>query len=438
MVYGSKSRLAALAALACVVFNHAHADEISPQSEYTRRIKSYDSVQPHGDSPFGEQVNLYTGDLSFRHADIVLEGTGPTISLVRTTATPMNSEYRSSPHAFGNWMLSVPRIETLIQSDWSHPPGTPGNQWIIAGYGDPDRFSRCSRFDRPMYLGPFPESWNGMDLYTEDGRQQSVLKRHAGNTMQPTMTNSQGNPIAFPAVTQAHWQVGCLANTSNGEVGEAFFVVSPDGTKYWFDYLESAGANTVFGIEMGTMLRQRRMLAIMYVSRIEDRFGNSLSYHYSDNKLASITASDGRSVSITWRSDAPLIESITAMPAAAAPRTWRYEYRNITASMAELSSVVLPDNTRWSFSGVPVPSTSPPIPEFTECGTRTYTNNNGVATTASITHPSGLVGSFGIGSVVHGRSYVMGGCRRPQPPHEEFEPYEDIPALFRSRTLGQR
>lgn len=440
MALGNRPCLAAVVLLLCTSLNIASAAEISPQSEYTRRIKNYDSIQPHGDSPFGEQVNLYTGDLSFRQTDLTLEGIGPTISLTRTTATKMNSEYRLSPHPLGNWMLSIPRIETLIQNDLTHQPSTPGNQWIIAGYSDANRWARCSRFDRPAYIGAFPDSWNGMDLYAEDGTQQSVLQRHSGNTQQPTMLNSQGNPIAFPAVTQQNWQIGCLANTSNGQTGEAFFAVSPDGTKYWFDYLVSKGAHTVKELDpmSGTMLRQRRMLAIMYVSRIEDRFGNYLTYQYTGDKLTSIVASDGRSVSIAWRTDAPLVSSITAMPAAAQPRTWSYEYQNIAAETAELSGVVLPDGTRWGFTGVPVPDSSPPYPEFTACGTRFSANTGTGYSNITVTHPSGAVGAFGIRGVVHGRSYVMGGCRRSQPTEDYFEPYEEIPVLFSSNSLVRK
>lgn len=419
--------------------NQAWADDIGPRSEYARRLKNFESIQPHGDAPFGEQISAYTGDLSFTQADIVLEGKGPTISLARTTASPANSEYRITPHAFGNWMLSVPRIETLIQHDLTIPnPGSPGQQWIIANYNDPDRYARCTRFDRPMFLGPYPEAWNGMDLYIEDGGQQAVMRRATGNNLKPTMLNSQGNPIAFPAVTHDHWQIGCLENTSNGEAGEAFFVVSPDGTKYWFDYLDNVGAHTIKQMEEGVVLRQRRTLAIMYVSRIEDRFGNYLTYAYADGKLTSITASDGRKATIQWDSASPLVTSITLMPTSGQARTWQYHYINQTTE-PELYEVILPDGTsRWRFEGIGNPLGSTPYPEFTECNIRTYDNSGTGYSDVTITHPSGLVGKFGRRSIVHGRSYLPSACHHAPPGVPDEFPYEEIPVLFRTPSLVRK
>ena len=57
----------------------AAAQGVTPQDEYMRRLKVYQTVQPSGETPFGEQINLYTGDLTFRQADVIVEGTGPTI-----------------------------------------------------------------------------------------------------------------------------------------------------------------------------------------------------------------------------------------------------------------------------------------------------------------------------------------------------------------------
>jgi hypothetical protein len=59
-------------------------------------------------------------------------------------------------------------------------------------------------------------------------------------------------------------------------------VVSPDGTKYWFDYLQYATAFTVAEpdpLGSGIILKQRRRVARMYATRIEDRFGNWVQYH---------------------------------------------------------------------------------------------------------------------------------------------------------------
>ena len=90
------------------------AQTLVPDEDYLRRLKASETIQPVGDTPFGEQVNLYTGDLTFSQADIVLEGKGPTIRLVRDLASRQSSDVRLRlrPNAMGDWTLSIPRIET--------------------------------------------------------------------------------------------------------------------------------------------------------------------------------------------------------------------------------------------------------------------------------------------------------------------------------------
>ncbi|MCI4567571.1 RHS repeat-associated core domain-containing protein [Lysobacter sp. CFH 32150] len=425
------------------------AAEVSPDTEYARRIKVYETVQPHGETPFGEQVNLYTGDLTFKQTDIVLEGTGPTISLVREVASSQTREAIQRPMVMGNWMLSIPRIETMTSAPLeAYSIGQPGENWVVSSSGDPNRYARCSHFDVPYSdRGVEAVWWNGIELVTESGGRQPILQRSVQNTLMPTMTNAGGNPIAFPAVTQQNWQIGCLSSTSNGnninntsEVGEAFFVVSPDGTKYWFDYLVGERADTIYEIDhySGTRLKQPRMLATMYVSRIEDRFGNSLIYQYSGDKLTAITASDGRSVEIAWRTDARLIDRITVQPALSNPRVWRYEYSTIAPTYAVLSAVVLPDDSRWSFlSGLTGQGQALTDKDLNKCETRTRPNTAG-GTVMTITHPSGLIGKFTVGTTWHARSYVDSYCHTSQVGQDIFDPYEDIPPLFGTVSLTRK
>lgn len=137
----------------------------------------------------------------------------------------------------GNWTLSIPRIETLTQGPLGTGPITdPGQQWKVGGLS----LARCTNFDRPLYTGGLfdPEAaWNGMELISESGERQGILRRIAGSPAGPTMLDSAGSPIVLKALTLGNWNFGCLAATSNGEAGEAFIAVAPNGMKYWFDYL---------------------------------------------------------------------------------------------------------------------------------------------------------------------------------------------------------
>lgn len=281
----------------------AHAQD-QYADEYTRRLKIHQTIDPHGPTPFGEQLNPYTGDLTFTQTDVVLEGIGPTIRLARNHVSMQLGETISQPYSMGDWTLSIPRIETLADVNWHLVVAVnPGLNWNVRTADPVDSLKRCTFFDRPAFHGtlddPF-KGWNGMTLVTEDGNQQSVLKRNAASNLpRPAIAEAS----VFPAVTQQFWQIGCLAQTSNGEEGEAFLVVSPDGTKYWLDHLSGVRAETISEQDptgTGVWLRQGRMLAWMYASKIEDRFGNWVQYHYNGDELDYINASDGRYVDITW------------------------------------------------------------------------------------------------------------------------------------------
>lgn len=139
----------ALAVVACLLSGLANAD-VTQADEYMKRLKIYQTVQPAGDTPFGEQVNLYTGELTFRQADISLEGTGPTISLVRTTLSAQTSDGVQRPAEMGSWQLSIPRIETMTGAPLqAQPLGPPGQNWVVGPANDPQRYARCTKFNRP-------------------------------------------------------------------------------------------------------------------------------------------------------------------------------------------------------------------------------------------------------------------------------------------------
>jgi len=401
----------------CAVMGGLRAQEVSVEDEYLRRLKVYETIQPVGSTPFGERLNLYTGDLTFSQTDVSLEGKGPAITLVRQLASMAESESRLQPYMMGDWVLSIPRIETVVSANlMTGDPGQPGDRWMVISSSDPNRHKRCTYFGRPVASPGFGFNgsvWAGVEMVTEDGQRQTFLKRSAQNTSAPAMTDSLGQPISFPVVTQDNWQVGCLAQTSNGQTGEAFLVVSPGGTKYWFDHLVGERiASLSEPVEGGAKIKYPRMMVTMYVTRVEDRFGNALTYQYNGDRLASITATDGRSISITWRMDARLISSVTVQASDAPVRTWQYSYATVSSfPFYKLGSVTLPDNTSWTFNlnglgGWPVD-----VPNNEECAQRIPTGilpGNGSVST--VTAPSGAVGVFTVSGVGHTRSYAPNAC----------------------------
>lgn len=379
------------------------------------RVKVRSTVQPLGPAPFGETINLYTGSLSFTHTDVDYPGTGPTILLTRSFDT--QTRFVQSYKFFGDWTFDIPRIETIVRRPVGGQ-GTPGGNWIVAPA--PGGSARCSQLDRPYELdGSQYLWWHGYDLIMP-GSKKTLLRAASG--LQMPSISVGGAAITFKGTTTDNWRIGCLPNTSNGQAGEAFLAVDPEGTKYFLDYLIGKDAGMVLEFEGDTTIRHPIMLASMMVSRIEDRFGNYVTFSYSGSRLTQIAASDGRLVSIAWRPETTdLVASITVQPGGSRPRTTTYEYTTIN-TLPVLTGVVLPDSSRWTFSNL---ATRVGLFSPIGCGQRTFdpaTPTSTPPTTATLTHPSGLVGQFTLSNTYHGRSYVPGACDTYPSAHEANHP----------------
>ncbi|WP_155393971.1 hypothetical protein [Xanthomonas albilineans] len=57
---------------------------VTPEDEFDKRIRLSQNIQPLGEKPFGEQISLYNGALTFRQVDIDQPGIGLPIQLIRT------------------------------------------------------------------------------------------------------------------------------------------------------------------------------------------------------------------------------------------------------------------------------------------------------------------------------------------------------------------
>jgi hypothetical protein len=337
---------------------------------YLERLKAANGLQPLGDAPFGERIDLHTGEVLFHQADVVLEGTGPTIRVARTRAS------QGGFGGFGDWSLDVPRIETLVAKGGT----SVGVDWRV----EPGSFARCSRFDVPYSMRG--HDWQGYALHLGDGEHHALLKRA------PEWTARPGLPGEFQAVTVSHVQVGCLAATRNGEPGEGFLAVAPDGTRYRFDWL------------VGGDVDATRMRATMLATRVEDRFGNWVDYAYDGARLRAIRASDGRAVELEWNGD--LVVRVTTHPGSDAPRTWRYEYTG-----PALVGVVLPDASRWAFDLRATGGPGIALPPGQACTFRASANaSTGGSVASTLTAPSGLTGTFVFEPRWHGRSGVPSTC----------------------------
>jgi YD repeat-containing protein len=452
---------------------HSRADTIvNPSTEYLNRIKVAESVQPLGDTPFGESISLYTGVVSFKQTDISYPGIGPTITLSRSYEASGSPVTRSNDLPMADWDLAIPQISTVVPGNRMGYQGT----WSVVT-GPTSSQGRCTQFNeissQPYAYGT--SWWHGYQLITGDGGSQPLLKRTPSNTLAPG-----NNTAAYPIVTPGHWMVSCLPATGNGMPGEAFMALAPDGTKYWFNNLaygpsietlveqipwpnqpgiDSAMApvdggsgdgstavsapttetpNVYWGIDEIFLPRQTGHL---YASRVEDRFGNWLTYTYgTGGRLNEINASDGRKVVLAWRTDSPLVDSITMQPGAANARTWRYEYSNPTDPWSRvLTRVVQPDQTAWAFAMQKAAQVKLPPPDaHGSCYLRTFTQiaSDDNYASMSITHPGGLVGRFELALRAHARSWVPTSCAYSN--GIGSPPLEHLPTVYLSLSLSKK
>lgn len=450
MVLGSRHRIcrwvfACLGLLAtCQAWSQA--TNVTPENEYKKRIQVSETIQPLGENPFGEQVSLYNGALSFEQKDINAPGIGPDIDIIRSFSIPnvgINAAFHDyHANAFVDWALEVPHIETLSAPEKNVVNGITTYQWFLIDdfYGT----QRCSGLSAgpDMYVS-VPGSvvtynsqdwWHGYQLIIPGQGRQDLLWRDASNTLSPQMTAADGSTMSFPIVTKQHWSIACLSQTANGQPGQGYLAVSPDGTKYWMDWLIYKSADLVVN-QAGGGLKRRTLM--MMVSKVQDRFGNTVNYSYDSNgNLTSIQASDGRQIALNyvqWQaptsdpgpSNSPpttytsfRISSITLQPSSGAPRTWNYTYGS-DPTIPRLTAAQLPDGVSvWSFNMSGLPATEPDeVITYGGADTCQYTltPNGGATGTAVLIHPSGLVGTFTVKTVIRGRSYVPESCTGTSP-----------------------
>ena len=415
--------MAAVCLLAIV--GNVFAFPVTPEDGFKALIRVDTDIKPLGKNPFGEIVDTYTGALTFRQTDVHLVGTGLPLELIRRRNI---GDDDLTVGALADWHLELPHIESLSAdvnafdpAIHTVPPNSP--HWYFLD--DP---ARCSNFSPPKDIAILSESgrsapmvyapnrwWHGYKLTIPGLGDQDLLQRDASNTLAPQMSQPSGAAYAFNLVTTGHWQVACLPQTSNGAPGEGFLVVSPQGVKYWMDWLATVSAAPGGYGSIGYAQLSRRMV-LMLASRVQDRFGNTLTYAYDSNgNLLSIQASDGRQLTLVYQGGAtqgngsPTLSSVTLQPAATSPRTWRYTY-----SQSNLTSATLPDGSSWTFNLAQWNQmTSFQNVQWSHAGQPcTFTINEGPwpITTGTIGAPSGLQGSFSTQVMARGRSYVPYTC----------------------------
>ncbi|MBL8262725.1 MAG: hypothetical protein JNM58_09875 [Xanthomonadaceae bacterium] len=314
------------------------AQEVSIRQEYGEKIKAAQTISPLGADAFGNSTNDATGQTMFVNVDIDLPGNSalPVRFGRRLAIEPRYIEEELG--GLGNWDIDVPYIEGTFSS---------ANGWTVAPSNHSSRNNRCSFGDLPQVDGALfsaEEVFHGYRVHVP-GVLDDLMMRNAGNLPNP----SNGT---YRWVVGAQGRVSCLPSVKNGMAGEGFVLHLADGTRYHFDFPVERRAPTLrkgpAGVIAYSMPRKR---IFMLATRIEDRFGNFVTYQYASNgRLMSVIANDGRRIDVQ--------QTGSGISATANARQWTYAFNN-----GQLASVVNPDGSSWTYTPFGTYASRPQHPE---------------------------------------------------------------------------
>ncbi|UPG96709.1 hypothetical protein L2Y97_13275 [Luteibacter aegosomatissinici] len=402
----------------------SHAQTTNPEDEYKKLVRVNDQLAPLGDTPFGEQIDLHDGSLTFSAVDIKIAGNGPVIQIGRTFKADGDADIRKDNASFGDWDIELPRLSTVVSDQHTLTDGDSHKGWLVNSIVMTDR---CTNFREPpsMTLGrPGSEPlesdqwWNEGYLLRIPGEEsQDMLARAPNGLPAPSMART------FVGVSKGNWQLACLPGTSNGMPGEAFLAIGPDGTQYSLDYLYYRPARYfIIG----------RQIGFMFATRVVDRFGRGVTYNYDAGRISSIIGDDLRRVDFQYTGDGKQIAQIV-VSADGKTRTWSYSYQP-SATGQTLTGVTLPDGTTWGYSLADLTFDVKSTASIGHCLDPSAPDENN-AKVGTVTTPSGLVGTFTARPTRHARSDVFEYCGANGP---TANGYESSPRYYNNLALRNK
>ncbi len=386
---------------------------------------------------FGDKHGLESGTLNFNVVDVSIPGNNRLDVEFRRAlkATEPRGRYGNPNMALADWEIALPRIESSYdeQTGWATTdPARPTKNCSIANKNfiasppavwSPDSF-------------PVHAFWNAPKLHFPDGSGQLLVYNES---VMPAP--STGGPYFW--LTTGLDYVSCLSSLKNSggataeeqKYGrsEGYQVVRPDGTTYFFDWIalqkktESFSSIAVYvggGMSQGptyttSPVFMNQVTLAIYPTRIEDRFGNWVSYTYSNKSnekihLDKIESSDGRRINIAYANGRVDTVNVNG-------RVWSYLYGSPYASDGWLSEVRNPDQSKWVYPNTSHPPFAPVIDRLhgscslpsSWTGTQNPDATAGATVAGTIYRvisPSGAQGNFKLSAVMLGRSRVHRQC----------------------------
>ena len=369
-------------------------DPTAAWQPYDKQITNRQTLATFGPDLFGDHVDLQSGALSFSATDISIPGNNALpVEFKRSLQISNQKDVTVVDRAFKDWDIDVPRLEGTFATTWQNDR--------CSGTGVPaDIYVQSHLFRNDEY-------WSGTQAKMPGGGELLQI-----SSSPLAIKPSTGGPYKWMTAGQVY--LSCLSSLKYNAPGEGFLAIAPDGTKYWFDVMAQYFAPQLKAkITVGNttdMVYLPRQENVLYVSRVEDRFGNYVNYTYTNNynqavRLTSIDSSDGRHIGITYTAEGKVDTASTD-----SAHTWVYGYGPGT-----LTTVTLPDASQWKIDFSQLAHTaikyllpSDPSESVRSC----YDPGDVVSTgaTGTITHPSGAVGTFTVDPIRHGRSNVPAIC----------------------------
>lgn len=402
-----------LAMAGAAVVAPATAQNLFKWETFEKRVDAAKQIKAIGADGFGDQIDLQTGGLSFSVTDVDIPGNNALPVRFTRTYRVANSRAQGTNRMLADWDVDVPRLSGVFATEW------------LAGSST----SRCSSTTPPAVpsglTGIFDlhDFWQGVRLEIPGVGGGELLVADAAATKP---SNGQINRWT----TTGQIYLYCQSTIANGS-GEGFWAVTPDGTKYRFDRLAQRGVPGLTEKTYGGAPQTYNMALrenTLYASYVEDRFGNWVSYTYTNastavGRLERIESSDGRRIDITYGGNGKIYQVRAGSTAAPAQRTWTYGYGvdNSPEGRTILSSVTLPDNSAWviqfaalSHSPIVYSSAEPgrecTVPAQPQNGFQPYPNPAPTTLSGSITHPSGATATYLLDLQEHSRSNVTVSC----------------------------
>jgi hypothetical protein len=428
----------------------AFAQVTIPQ-EYEKTVQATRVIGALGNDLFGESISFYTGATSFSAVDVSIAGNNglPVEArrrfIVESRSLSARNRLLSRDGGFADWELDIPYLHGIFALK---------KGWQVDGWSTEGNEFRCSldfaNMPEPPVVAGSPggfwaaaEYWQGNHLHMPGTGDQEMLVTDPANTQRPA------DGKTYKWVTNNQWYFSCLAGTANGVPGDSFLAVDPAGNRYWFNWFakrqvdvitkSTAGPIDTFSTDhtssiaaapIGSGSALSREEVRIFVTRIEDRYGNRVDYTYDSAnpwRLLSISASDGRMLIFSYNATG----HISAIHDGA--RTWVYAYGN------GLTEVKLPDQSKWviDFSTLRNAYTTPYSGTSGLMCSVSEASSVQAVFTGTIIHPSGAQGEFSFQSRTHGRSYVPKTCMKPAGLFEPID-YAKRPFLFNSVGIVQK